>query len=142
MTVNHKIGYKSYCKYSLLYEAVMGRTKDLNQVTKSFILSLFMLLESSRHCKPCGLQQRLHLPCHQCCCFERPDSMWETENHPTRWQTALPDCQNQQVFVSHPTLPKVELCFGAKSLYCNHLSLSPGDAANLQQSSCLTTSTS
>ena len=39
----HYTTTKSYCKYSLLYEAVMGRTKDLNEVTKSLkslILSL------------------------------------------------------------------------------------------------------
>ena len=40
---NRLYHYKSYCKYSLLYEAVMGRTKDFNEVTKSLkslILSL------------------------------------------------------------------------------------------------------
>ena len=40
MAINHKIDYKSYCKYSLLYEAVMGRTKDFNIVTKSLIFFL------------------------------------------------------------------------------------------------------
>ena len=86
--------YKSYCKYSQLYEAVMGRTKDLNEVTKSLILSLFMLLESSEKtlqamwaaAKPPSLVSS----CYQRCCFERPGGMWEIgENHPTRWQIAL-----------------------------------------------------
>ena len=31
---NRLYHYKSYCKYSLLYEAVMRCTKDLNEVTK------------------------------------------------------------------------------------------------------------
>ena len=128
----------------------VGRTKDLNEVTKKSHSLHFMLLESSeRHCKPCGLQQGLCLPCHQCCCFERLGSMWETRRRlPPQDETVLPDCQDQQVLISHPilpTLPKVELCFGARSLYCNHLSSSLGDrpsvAANLQQSHCLTTST-
>ena len=33
--------YKSYWKYSLLYEAVIRRMKDLNEVTKSLILSFY-----------------------------------------------------------------------------------------------------
>ena len=40
---NRLYHYKSYCKYSLLYEVVMRPTKDLNEVTKSLntlILSL------------------------------------------------------------------------------------------------------
>ena len=37
---NRLYGYKSYYKYSLLYEAVMERIKDLNEATKSLILSL------------------------------------------------------------------------------------------------------
>ena len=37
---NRLYHYNSYCKYSLLYETVMGRTKDFNEVTKSLILSL------------------------------------------------------------------------------------------------------
>ena len=40
---NRLYHYESYCKYSQLYEAVMGRTKDLIEVTrnlKSLILSL------------------------------------------------------------------------------------------------------
>ena len=90
-----------------------------------------MLLE--RHCKPCRLQQGLRLLYHRWCCFERPGSMWEREHHPTRRQAALPDCQNQQVLMGHPTLPKVELCFGARSLYCNHLSSSPRDGLPLPQ---------
>ena len=44
---NRLYRYKSYCKYSLLYEAVMGHTNDFNEVTISLILSLFILLESS-----------------------------------------------------------------------------------------------
>ena len=36
--------YKNYCKYSLLYEAVTGRTKGLNEVTK--ILKSFKSLKS------------------------------------------------------------------------------------------------
>ena len=31
---NRLYHYKSHCKYSLLYEEVMGRTKDLNEMTK------------------------------------------------------------------------------------------------------------
>ena len=81
MTINHKIDYKSYRKYSLLYEAVMGRTKDLNEVTKSLKCCW---KAAKRHCKPCELQQG-SLLCHQCCCFERPGSMWETEeDHSTK----------------------------------------------------------
>ena len=33
VAINHKIDYKGYCKYSLLYDLVMGRTQDLNEVT-------------------------------------------------------------------------------------------------------------
>ena len=67
----------------------MGRTKDLNEVTKSLkslILSLHAAGKAAkRHCKPYGLQQGLRLSCHQCCCFERLGSMWETEeDHPTK----------------------------------------------------------
>ena len=141
--------YKSYCKYSLLYEAVMGRTKDLNEVTKSFkVSSLSCSLQSKRLdvCKPCGLHQGLRLRC----CFERPSSMWETEDHAT--YDDKQHCRiarDQQVLVSHPTLPTlpiVELCFGARSLYCNHLSSVSERrvfvAANLQQNPCLTASRS
>ena len=79
MAINHKIDYKSYCKYSLLYEAVMECTKDLNEVTKS-LKSLILSLHAA------GKQRKdIANHCHQCCCFERPGSMWETEeDHPTR----------------------------------------------------------
>ena len=56
--LNH---YKSYHEYSLLCDAVVGRTKDLNEVTKSLILSLCFWKTAKRHCKPCGLQQGLRL---------------------------------------------------------------------------------
>ena len=49
MAINHKIDYKSYCKYSLLYEAVMGRTKDLNEVTKSLKSLILSLHAAGKH---------------------------------------------------------------------------------------------
>ena len=132
VAINHKIDYKSYCKYSLLYEPVMGWMKWLKVSKVSF--SLFKLLESSEKtlqnmwsaARPPSLY-------HQCCCFERSGSMWKTEDHPTRWQTVLSDCHDQQVLVSHLTLPKVELCFGARNLYCNHLLSSLGNGLLLSQ---------
>ena len=89
---NRLYHYKSYCRYFLLYEAVMGCTKELNEVTKSLKShspSSCCWKAAKRHCNSCGLQQGLRLPCHQCCYFERPSSMWEIEeDHPTRCKTA------------------------------------------------------
>ena len=68
----------------------MGCTKDLNEVTKSIkslILSLFMVLESSeKTLQAKWAAARPPSPVSSMrCCFERPGSMWETEeDHPTR----------------------------------------------------------
>ena len=43
---NRLCHYKSYCKYSPLYEAVMGRTKDFNEATKS-LKSLLLSLHAA-----------------------------------------------------------------------------------------------
>ena len=89
MVINHKIDYKSYCKCSLLYEAVAGYTKDLNEVTKS-LKSLILFPHAA------GKQQKdiaSHVGCGKASishainavAFEGPGSMWETEEeHPTR----------------------------------------------------------
>ena len=160
---NRLYHYKSYCKYSLLYGAVMGCTKDVNEVTKS-LKSLIVSLHAA------GKQQKditSHVGCSKisvshvinavalkgwaacetisrCRVFELHKMVqgrkrrWQTEeDHPTRWQTALPDCQDLQVLVNHSTLPKVKLCFGARPpfvIFGRWASV----AANLQQNSCLT----
>ena len=66
---------KSYCKYSLLYESVMGLTKDLNEVTKSLKSLILSLYAAGKQRKDMWAAARSLSLCHQCCCFERLGSM-------------------------------------------------------------------
>ena len=108
MAINHKIDYttiKRYCKYSLLYEAVMGRTKNLNEVTKSLkspTLSLHAAGKQRKDIASHVAATRPLSPVSSMLLLWKAGSMWETEDHPTRWQTALPDCQDRHMVSREP----------------------------------------
>ena len=139
MTINHKIDYKSYCKYSLLYEAVMRRTEDLHEVTKS-LKSLILSLHAT------GKQQKdvRHVSCSKPLSLVSSMSsmllLWKVRKYvgnrrrpPHKVTDSFAGLPRPTGSREPPNSPKVELCFEVRSLYCNHLSLSLGDGLLLPQ---------
>ena len=146
MAINHKIDYKSYCKYSLLYEAVMGRTKDFNEVTKKVSkvsFSLFMLLESSeKTLQAMWAAARLPSPMSSMVLLWRPGLL----NSPHKMTDSFAGLTRPTTSRQPPNSPKSGVVlWGEKSLLQPPLVISgrwASVAANLQQNPCLTASRS
>ena len=85
---NRLCHHKSYCKYSLLYEAVMGRTKDLNEVAKSLKSLIFSLCAAGKQRKDiashvgCSKASVLCPPTDSFAGLPRPTGSRETSNSP------------------------------------------------------------
>ena len=139
MAISHKIDYTTI-KATVSIPHCMKQSWDAQKIWMKWLkvsvsFSLFLLLESSEKdiashvgCSKSSISRVISAVAlkNQAACVKQKKTTPQDDRQ-------LCHCQDQQVLVSHPTLPKVELWFGVRSLYCNHLSSSPGDGLPLPQ---------